>query len=65
MLRALIQSNAGLLLVVVSEVFIVFMNLSVKILTTGAEVPLLEVLTYPKSSDLLLRLTDYFGQDGE
>ena len=50
MLQALIRSNAGFLLVVASEVFIVFMNVSVKILT---EVPLFEVLTYRKSSNLL------------
>ena len=62
MLQALIRSNAGFLLVVASEVFIVFMNVSVKILT---EVPLFEVLTYRKSSNLLLTLTDYFAQDGE
>lgn len=66
MLRAFIRSNAGLLLIVASEVFYAFMNLSVKILTTGeSEVPLLEVLTYPKSSNLLLTMTDYFPQDGE
>ena len=62
MLQALIRSNAGFLLVVASEVFIVFMNVSVKILT---EVPLFEVLTYRKSSNLLLTLSDYFAQDGE
>ena len=46
-LRALIWSNAGLLLVVASEVFYAFMNVAVKILTTGeSEVPLFEVLTY-------------------
>lgn len=62
MLQALIRSNAGFLLVVASEVFIVFMNVSVKILT---EVPLFEVLTYRKSSNLSLTLSDYFAQDGE
>ena len=46
-LRALIRSNAGLLLVVAYEVFYAFMNVAVKILPTGeAEVPLIEVLTY-------------------
>ena len=62
MLQALIRSNAGFLLVVASEVFIVFMNVSVKILT---EVPLFEVLAYRKSSNLSLTLSDYFAQDGE
>lgn len=54
-LRALIRSNAGLLLVVASEVFYAFMNVAVKILTTGeSEVPLFEVLTYRKSSSSYL-----------
>ena len=62
MLRALIQNNAGFLLVVASEVFFAFMNVSVKILTTGeSEVPLFEVFTYRKSSNLLLTFTDYFA----
>lgn len=51
MLQAFIQNNAGLLLVVASEVFFAFMNLCVKVLTTGeSEVPLFEVLTYRKFS---------------
>ncbi|KAF8634363.1 hypothetical protein AX14_010664, partial [Amanita brunnescens Koide BX004] len=45
MLRSLIQSNAGLLLVVASEVFFAFMNVSVKVLTTGeSEVPVFEII---------------------
>ena len=51
MLRSLIQSNAGLFLVVASEVFFAFMNTSVKVLTTGeSEVPVFEVLFYRKFS---------------
>ncbi|KAF8723817.1 hypothetical protein AX14_009144 [Amanita brunnescens Koide BX004] len=45
MLRAFIQSNAGLLLVVASEVFFASMNASVKVLTTGeSEVPVFEII---------------------
>ena len=47
MLRALIKNNAGLLLVVISEVFHAVMNISVKILMTHwqeeLQVPVLEV----------------------
>jgi hypothetical protein len=51
MLRAFIQSNAGLFLVVASEVFFASMNASVKVLTTGeSEVPVFEVLIDRKSS---------------
>ena len=53
MLRSLIQSNAGLLLVVASEVFFAFMNVSVKVLTTGeSEVPVFEVFIDRKSSTI-------------
>jgi len=46
MLRALVKNNAGLLLVVASEVFFVFMNVSVKVLTTDgeSEVSILEII---------------------
>ncbi len=54
MLRALIKNNAGLLLVVASEVFYALMNVSVKVLTTHWEeelqVPVLEVLFYNQSN---------------
>jgi len=48
MLRALIKNNAGLLLVVASEVFYALMNVSVKVLTTHwqeeLQVPVLEII---------------------
>ena len=51
MLRALIQSNAGLFLVVTSQAFFASMSVSVKFLTTGeSEVPLFEVFVCRKCS---------------
>ena len=48
--RGLVKNNAGLLLVVASEVFFAFMNLSVKVLMTGEpEVSILEVTFYHSS----------------
>lgn len=54
MLRALIKNNAGLLLIVASEVFYALMNVSVKVLTTHwqeeLQVPVLEVFFYNESN---------------
>ena len=68
MLRALVKNNAGLLLVVASEIFFAFMNLSVKVLTTEGDsgVSVLEVffsgLALPDPYQSFL---DYIAQDGE
>lgn len=48
MLRAIVKNNAGLLLVVASEVFYVFARASVKVLTSQGEsvIPITEVRPY-------------------
>lgn len=48
MLRTFVKNNAGLLLIVASEVFYAFMHASVKVLMTEgqAAIPVLEVLRY-------------------
>ncbi|KAF8634734.1 hypothetical protein AX15_000746 [Amanita polypyramis BW_CC] len=44
-LHGIVENNAGLLLIVAAEAFYAFMNVSVKVLTTGgADVPILEIL---------------------
>lgn len=48
MLRTFVKNNAGLLLIVASEVFYAFMHASVKVLMTEGQpaIPVLEVLCY-------------------
>lgn len=48
MLRVLVKNNAGLLLIVASEVFYAFMHASVKVLSSEGEsvIPISEVRPY-------------------
>jgi len=69
MLRALVKNNAGLLLIVASEVFYAFMHASVKVLTSEGEsvIPILEVRFYVQfiSYVSLSFIPDYIAQNGE
>ena len=70
MLRALVKNNAGLLLIVASEAFYVFMRASVKVLTSegGSAIPVSEVRFCVQFISYTVSLSfspDYSVQNGE
>jgi hypothetical protein len=70
MQRALVKNNAGLLLIVASEVFYAFMHASVKVLTSNGEsvIPVSEVRFYIQFISYTVSLSfspDYSAQNGQ